>query len=100
MVYILLEGEVEVNTDYVRTWKEINSEVHHVTRGGRCAPKECEARTRVAIIVPFRDREAHLKVFLAHMHPILQRQLIEYQIFVIEQVTIKILNTDKYILLG
>jgi beta-1,4-galactosyltransferase 1 len=33
----------------------------------------------------FRDREDHLTIFLHHLHPILQRQQLNYQIFVIEQ---------------
>lgn len=39
----------------------------------------------VAILIPFRDRWMHLKYELAHLHPILQRQKLNYQIFVIEQ---------------
>ncbi|XP_078590004.1 beta-1,4-galactosyltransferase 2-like [Branchiostoma floridae x Branchiostoma japonicum] len=40
---------------------------------------------KVAILVPFRDREEHLDIFLRHMHPFLQRQGIDYVIYVIEQ---------------
>ena len=32
-----------------------------------------------------RDRADHLQIFLHHLHPILQRQQLEYRIFVIEQ---------------
>jgi hypothetical protein len=39
----------------------------------------------VAILIPFRDRWMHLKYELAHLHPILQRQKLNYQIFVVEQ---------------
>ena len=39
----------------------------------------------VAIIVPFRDRESHLRIFLKHIHPVLMRQDILYRIFVISQ---------------
>ena len=53
--------------------------------GGAYKPKKCTARTKLAVIVAFRDREEHLKIFLHHMHPIFQRQLLDYRIFVIEQ---------------
>ena len=57
--------------------------------GGRYKPFKCESKHRVAVIVPYRDRENHLKMFLDHIHPFLQRQGIEYGIFVIEMVNNK-----------
>jgi len=62
-------------------------ELARVTTGGRWKPTGCRARQRVAIIVPYRDREQHLQLFLRHMHPVLQRQMLEYRIFVVEQVS-------------
>nr|XP_015908188.2 beta-1,4-galactosyltransferase 4 [Parasteatoda tepidariorum] len=53
--------------------------------GGRWYPKNCSSWQRVAIIVPYRNREAHLKIFLQHMHPFLQAQQLDYGIFLIEQ---------------
>ncbi len=53
--------------------------------GGAWKPSDCRARTKLAVIVAFRDREEHLRIFLHHMHPIFQRQLLDYRIFVIEQ---------------
>ena len=53
--------------------------------GGASKPTECLARTKLAVLVPYRDRSEHLKIFLHHMHPIFQRQLLDYRIFVIEQ---------------
>ncbi|KAG0433018.1 hypothetical protein HPB47_020293 [Ixodes persulcatus] len=53
--------------------------------GGRFKPKECLARHRVAILIPYRNREEHLRVFLYNMHQLLPRQQIDYGIFVIEQ---------------
>ena len=43
---------------------------------------------QTAIVIPYRKREEQLKIYLKHMHPILQRQQLHYRIFVIEQVTI------------
>jgi len=53
--------------------------------GGRYKPPGCIANHRVAIIVPYRNREEHLRTFLHHIHPFLQRQQIEYGIFIIQQ---------------
>ena len=35
--------------------------------------------------MPFRDRDEHLRYFLNHLHPFLQRQRLDYRIFVVEQ---------------
>ena len=53
--------------------------------GGRYHPHDCVAHYKVAIIIPFRDRHEHLNVFIEHMHPFLQRQQLDYGIYVVEQ---------------
>jgi len=53
--------------------------------GGAWSPTDCKARQKVAILVPYRDRPEQLKIFLHHMHPILQRQQLDYRIVVAEQ---------------
>ncbi|XP_039275628.1 beta-1,4-N-acetylgalactosaminyltransferase bre-4-like [Nilaparvata lugens] len=53
--------------------------------GGQWQPATCRSRDRVALIIPYRDRAAHLRVFLKNMHPFLQRQQISYGIFIVEQ---------------
>ena len=58
-----------------------------VLPGGRYSPVDCRPRHRVAVLVPFRDREPHLRAFLAHLHPILRRQQLQYRIFVVTQVS-------------
>lgn len=52
---------------------------------GSWTPKNCTALHRVAIIIPYRDRQEHLATLLYTLHPLLQRQLIEYRIYVVEQ---------------
>jgi hypothetical protein len=42
--------------------------------GGRYRPPNCTARHTVAIIVPYKDREANLKTLLLNLHPFLQKQ--------------------------
>ena len=58
----------------------------HVQQGGVYAPTECKSRQELAIIIPYRNREYHLKLLLKYLHPFLQRQQRFYQIFVVEQV--------------
>lgn len=52
--------------------------------GGQWSPSSCIARYRVAVIVPFRDRDYNLQLFLAHMHPFLSKQQLEYGIYLVE----------------
>ena len=54
--------------------------------GGIYTPSDCEPRQRLAIIIPFRNREPQLQTLLRHLHPFLQRQKRAYRVFVVEQV--------------
>lgn len=63
-----------------------------IQNGGKWLPKNCEARHKVAIVIPYKNRLKNLNYFLYHMHPFLQRQELEYQIFVVEQVNNELFN--------
>ncbi|KAK7108438.1 beta-1,4-N-acetylgalactosaminyltransferase bre-4-like [Littorina saxatilis] len=52
--------------------------------GGHYHPPDCRARHRVAVIVPYRDRELHLRRLLHNLHPILMRQQLDYFVLVVE----------------
>lgn len=52
---------------------------------GRHRPEDCLARQRVAILIPHRNREKHLLYLLDYLHPFLQRQQLDYSIYVIHQ---------------
>jgi len=65
--------------------ESIEQLVSGVTPGGHYKPPECQPRSRVAIIIPYRDRVENLNAFLYHMHPFLQKQQLEYGIIVVEQ---------------
>ncbi|XP_055916329.1 beta-1,4-N-acetylgalactosaminyltransferase bre-4 [Eupeodes corollae] len=71
-----------------------------VMMGGWYRPTNCIAKFRVAIIVPFRDRYAHLSIFLKNLHPFLMKQNIEYRIFVIEQTNGKLFNRAALMNIG
>ncbi|XP_063788210.1 beta-1,4-galactosyltransferase 1-like [Pseudophryne corroboree] len=53
--------------------------------GGHSKPAKCTALQKIAIVIPFRNREPHLNVWLHNMHPFLQKQQADYGIYVVEQ---------------
>lgn len=60
---------------------------YSLIQNGQYKPENCESRQNVAILIPFRDRESHLRIFLNNMHPFLMRQQLQYGIYVVEQVS-------------
>jgi hypothetical protein len=58
---------------------------NYTLNADRWMPINCKARHRVAIIVPYKNRLNNLNYFLTNMHPFLQNQMLEYQIFIVEQ---------------
>ena len=88
---ILLNGaggrvfiDIEHKHDY--TEADIIRQNPAMLPGGVGRPRDCTARHRVAVIVPYRDRRPHLNILLSHLHPMLQRQQLDYRIYVVEQV--------------
>ncbi|CAH1791473.1 unnamed protein product [Owenia fusiformis] len=71
---------------------KLNTYFQKLQPGGHWSPTKCIPAQHVAIIVPYRDRIAHLEQFLNHMHPFLQHQQTSYAIFIIEQVSPEIFN--------
>lgn len=67
-------------------WTEIIEENKDVEPGGLWRPRDCIARHHVAIVIPYRDRESHLKVFLRHMHGFLKKQQLDYGIYIVDEV--------------
>jgi len=52
-------------------------------------------KDKLAIIVPYRDREEHLNVFVPHMHEFLKEKGIDYTIFIAEQTDDRPFNYGK-----
>lgn len=73
--------------------------MHTTLIGGEFKPKFCILQ-RVAIVVPYKNRENHLKIFLNHIHIILRNQNIHYKIFVIEQAHTYIFNKGALLNIG
>ena len=65
-------------------------EFSDVQPGGTWKPMTCIARQRTAIIIPYRGRKIHLHTLLHYLIPVLMRQLLDFRIFVTEQVRIYI----------
>ena len=59
-----------------------------VQKGGIYKPRDCKPIDSVAIIIPYRDREKQLEIFINYMHAFLQRQQLQYGIFVVELVSL------------
>ena len=53
--------------------------------GGHGFSSDCRSAELLALIVCYREREQHLKLFLDHLHPFLKRQRLNYMIFVVNQ---------------
>ncbi|KAL5017201.1 hypothetical protein ScPMuIL_006790 [Solemya velum] len=53
-----------------------------VEAGGRFRPSECVSRHRVAIVIPYRNREEQLRNLLYNLHSLLARQQLDYGIYV------------------
>ncbi|TKR64215.1 hypothetical protein L596_024788 [Steinernema carpocapsae] len=68
--------------------------------GGHWKPETCHAMQRVAIIVPCRDREKHLRIFLNNLHPLLQKQQLDYTIFIVDQSENQMFNKAKLMNVG
>ncbi|CAI5437876.1 unnamed protein product [Caenorhabditis angaria] len=68
--------------------------------GGHGMPEKCQARHRVAIIVPYRNRESHLKILLHNLHSVLKKQQLDYAIFIVEQVANQTFNRGKLMNVG
>ena len=73
-----------LNPDFLNESKAVNN---YVEEDGFFRPAACLPQHKVAIIIPYRDREQHLHILLKHLHGVLQRQLLLYKVFVIEQVS-------------
>ncbi|XP_040566456.1 beta-1,4-galactosyltransferase 3 [Lepeophtheirus salmonis] len=101
-----LIGDLEIPPlpDVSNVMEYVHRENLHVQKGGRFTPRICNSsivpRSSTAILVPFRDREEHLSVFLRHMHPLLTRQRLEYKIYVIVQEGNNPFNRGKLLNIG
>uniref|UniRef100_A0A1I8BX13 Glyco_transf_7N domain-containing protein n=1 Tax=Meloidogyne hapla TaxID=6305 RepID=A0A1I8BX13_MELHA len=79
-----LKGKIDVDMRSLKI-EEIEAEYKDLMPGGHWRPKECKSRQKVAIVVPYRNREPHLRTFLNNIHRFVQKQQLDYAIFIVEQ---------------
>nr|XP_053651000.1 beta-1,4-galactosyltransferase 4-like [Cherax quadricarinatus] len=94
-----LRGKLEVEENVSVS----EAEARHglgVRPGGFSWPLHCDARWSVAIIVPYRDRQYQVGTFLNHMHSFLQRQQLNYSIYLIEQEGTDLFNRARLLNVG
>jgi hypothetical protein len=88
---LLSVGRTDIAYIVPTLWKQNDSSIETTMKeaglkpGGKYKPKYCQSNHKVAIVVPFRNRQHHLTIFLRYIHPFLQRQQLEYAIFIVEQ---------------
>ncbi|VDM64476.1 unnamed protein product [Angiostrongylus costaricensis] len=79
--------------------KEMEKKYQYLKPGGQYIPQDCKARSRIAVVVPYRDREEHLRILLNHMHSFLTKQKLDYSIIVVEPVD-QTMNRAKLLNVG
>ncbi|XP_010171329.2 beta-1,4-galactosyltransferase 4 [Antrostomus carolinensis] len=94
-----LRGASKLTFKASLTLEEVQKENPQVAKG-RYHPTECLALQRVAILIPHRNREKHLLYLLEHLHPFLQRQQLDYGIYVIHQAGSTKFNRAKLLNVG
>ena len=87
-MFIFSAGHIFINFEHKHDYSEIEviQQNPNLLLGGAWRPRQCVARHKVAIIIPYRDRKEHLIILLSHLHLMLRRQQLDYRIYVIEQV--------------
>ncbi|XP_070446363.1 beta-1,4-galactosyltransferase 1 [Equus przewalskii] len=96
----LLVGPMMIEFNMAVDLNRVAEENPEVKLGGRYTPKDCISPHKVAIIIPFRNRQEHLKYWLYYLHPILQRQQLDYGIYVINQAGEAMFNRAKLLNVG
>ncbi|XP_033858359.3 beta-1,4-galactosyltransferase 3 [Acipenser ruthenus] len=71
-----------------------------VSLGGMYQPPSCQALHHTALIVPYRNRPAHLRTLLYHIHPFLQRQQLHYRVYIVHQAGNSTFNRAKLLNVG
>ena len=96
----LTENPLPMIEEPFLSFNELQEKYKPNEENGWWSPTNCEAVDTVAIIIPFRNREHYLQGFLQRMHPLLRKQLLRYQIFVIDQSGKKKFNRAKLLNVG
>ncbi|XP_018417676.1 PREDICTED: beta-1,4-galactosyltransferase 3-like [Nanorana parkeri] len=93
-------GPIRVQLPESLTIEDVKHKNPYVTSGGRYKPPDCESNHKTAVIIPHRNREQHLKYLLYFLHPFLQRQQLNYGIYIIHQAGNATFNRAKLLNVG
>lgn len=93
-------GKLNVIQSPIPSLIDLEKNFTWLNMGGEWKPVDCIAKNKIAIIIPFKNRDEHLLLFLQHMHPFLKRQLLDYRIFVVEQTGIDLFNKGTMMNVG
>ncbi|XP_059820583.1 beta-1,4-galactosyltransferase 3-like isoform X2 [Hypanus sabinus] len=96
----LLVGPLTISFQKIPIMRKIERKNPYVKSGGRYTPPYCKAWYKTAILVPHRNREPHLRQLLYYLHPFLQRQQLQYAIYVIHQTGNRTFNRAKLLNVG
>ncbi|XP_051946914.1 beta-1,4-galactosyltransferase 3-like isoform X1 [Xyrauchen texanus] len=96
----LLVGPVSVYVSLPPSLEEIKEKNPLVTLGGHYRPPDCEPRHHTAIVIPYRNRQTHLRALLYHLHAFLQRQQVHYGIYIVHQSGNSTFNRAKLLNVG
>ncbi|CAI9591648.1 unnamed protein product, partial [Staurois parvus] len=96
------KGPIKVQLPKSLKLEDVIQENPNVTQGGRYEPPDCisKKKKKTAIIIPYRNREEHLKYLLYNLHPFLQRQHLNYGIYIIHQAGSFTFNRAKLMNVG
>ncbi|XP_069088875.1 beta-1,4-galactosyltransferase 2 isoform X1 [Pleurodeles waltl] len=95
-----LVGRLLIEFTTPMTMERVQRENPDVRDGGKYTPSDCKTKQKVAIILPFRHRDHHLKYWLHYLHPILRRQKVDYGIYIINQLGEDSFNRAKLLNVG
>ncbi|XP_057376602.1 beta-1,4-galactosyltransferase 1-like [Daphnia carinata] len=84
----------------ISNWLEDFEEQKLLELGGSYRPANCNPSHAIAIIIPYRNRDHQLITFLHYIHPFIQRQQLDYTIFVVEQTGISAFNRGMLLNVG
>ncbi|XP_028816484.1 beta-1,4-galactosyltransferase 1 [Denticeps clupeoides] len=96
----ILVGPLRIEFSTAVSLDQVRRENPQLKPGGRYQPPDCIALQKVAIIIPFRNRDEHLKFWLYYLHPILRRQQLDYGVYIINQDGSATFNRAKLLNVG
>ena len=86
VLFLSADNDVELQPNET-TYDQLIAELGHVMQfGGHYVPPTCRSREHLALIIPYRDRQRNLYILLRNLIPFLWRQMVEFTVFVVEQV--------------